>query len=546
MEFVNVRPASMIESSTIRGQPDFRTLFESAPGSYLALTPALVIVAVSDAYLQATMTRREEILGRHLFDVFPDNPHDATATGVSNLRASLTRVLQHRVPDAMAVQKYDIRRPDTEGGEFEERYWSPINTPVFSPSGEVAYIIHRVEDVTDRKRAEEEFHKSEEKYRTLFDSVDEGVCTIEVMFDGNEKPIDYRFLEVNPSFEKQTGIHNARGRSMREIAPLHEEHWFDMYGKIALTGEPARFENQAVQLGRWFEVYALRVGEPKDRHVAILFKDISERKQTEEALRRAHEQLEMRVQERTAEILAKTRDLETLLYVTSHDLREPLRSIENFSRMVHDRYADRLDDKGRDFLQRVVRGTQRMDQLMTDILTLSRVQRMEGAVEDIRGENIVTEALRRLEDKIKETGATVRVVQPLPRWQGNCTWATQGIYNLIANALKFRRNGEAPQVEIASYHPTVEDGPVVGIVVRDRGPGVAPEHAERIFQLFQRAVGREIEGTGAGLAIVRQVAERHGGRAWVRPREGGGAEFILTFGATNRQKGSDAHDESAR
>lgn len=536
----------MIESSTIRGQPDFRTLFESAPGSYLALTPALVIVAVSDAYLQATMTRREEILGRHLFDVFPDNPGDATATGVSNLRASLTRVLQLRVPDAMAVQKYDIRCPNTEGGEFEERYWSPINTPVFGINGEVAYIIHRVEDVTERKRAEEDFRKSEDKYRTLFDSVDEGVCTIEVLFDGNEKPIDYRFLEVNPSFEKQTGIPNARGRRMREIAPLHEEHWFDMYGKIALTGEPVRFENQAAQLGRWYEVYALRVGEPKERQVAILFKDITERKRSEEALRRAHDQLEMRVQERTAEILAKTRDLETLLYVTSHDLREPLRSIENFSRMVHDRYADRLDDKGRDFLQRVVRGTQRMDQLMTDILTLSRVQRMELPAEEIKSESIVTEALRRLDDKIKETGATVRVAENLPRLQGNRTWATQGVYNLIANALKFRRKGEAPDVEIASYHPMVEDGPVVGIVVRDRGPGVAPEHAERIFQLFQRAVGREVEGTGAGLAIVRQVAERHGGRAWVRPREGGGAEFVLTFGATNRQKGSDAHDESAR
>lgn len=155
----------------------------------------------------------------------------------------------------------------------------------------------------------------------------------------------------------------------------------------------------------------------------------------------------------------------------------------------------------------------------------------------------MTEALQRLDDKIKETGATVRVVEPLPRWQGNRTWTTQGIYNLIANALKFRRNSEAPDVEIASYHPTVKDGPVVGIVVRDRGPGVAPDHAERIFQLFQRAVGREIEGTGAGLAIVRQVAERHGGQAWVQAREGGGSEFILTFGATSRQKGREVHDQ---
>ena len=266
--------------------------------------------------------------------------------------------------------------------------------------------------------------------------------------------------------------------------------------------------------------------------------DITERKRTEEALRRAHDELEGRVQERTAEIVKKTRDLETLLYVISHDLREPLRSIENFSRLVHDRYAAHLDDKGRDFLRRIVRGVQRMDRLMTDILVLSRAQRMEHPAEEVEGETIVREALRQLEDKVKETGATVRVAKDLPRLQGNRTWATQGVYNLIANALKFRRigDGEAPKVEIATYQPTVEDGPVVGIVVRDRGPGVAPEHAERIFELFQRAVGREVEGTGAGLAIVRQVAERHGGHAWVQPREGGGSEFILTFGATNRSE----------
>jgi PAS domain-containing protein len=101
-------------SATLLPQPDFQALFESAPGLYLVLTPALTIVAVSQAYLQATMTRREEILGRHLFDVFPDNPDDATATGVLNLSASLTRVFQHRAPDAMAVQKYDIRRHISE------------------------------------------------------------------------------------------------------------------------------------------------------------------------------------------------------------------------------------------------------------------------------------------------------------------------------------------------------------------------------------------------------------------------------------------------
>src|SRR5206468_9586321 len=105
--------------------------------------------AVSDAYLRATMTRREEILGHGLFEVFPDNPADPAASGVRNLRASLERVLKSGLPDSMAVQRYDVRRPASEGGGFEERYWSPVNCPVCDADGELAYIIHRVEDVTE-------------------------------------------------------------------------------------------------------------------------------------------------------------------------------------------------------------------------------------------------------------------------------------------------------------------------------------------------------------------------------------------------------------
>jgi signal transduction histidine kinase/CheY-like chemotaxis protein len=135
--------------SRAKAAPDFRALFQSAPALYLVLTPDLTIVAVSDAYAAATMTRRDAILGRGLFEVFPDNPDDPAATGVRNLRASLERVVQHRVPDTMAVQKYDILRPASEGGGFEERYWNPVNTPVRGPAGELLYIIHRVEDVTE-------------------------------------------------------------------------------------------------------------------------------------------------------------------------------------------------------------------------------------------------------------------------------------------------------------------------------------------------------------------------------------------------------------
>jgi signal transduction histidine kinase/DNA-binding response OmpR family regulator len=135
--------------AVIRQDPDFESLFESAPGLYLVLDPDLTIVAVTDAYLDATMTKRPEILGRALFEVFPDNPDDPDASGVTNLRTSLNRVRTELVPDTMAVQKYDIRRPESEGGGFEVRYWSPLNTPVFGPDRSLAYIIHRVANVTE-------------------------------------------------------------------------------------------------------------------------------------------------------------------------------------------------------------------------------------------------------------------------------------------------------------------------------------------------------------------------------------------------------------
>lgn len=129
--------------------PDFRVLFESAPDLYLVLTPDLDIVAASDAYLNATMTKREEILGRSLFEVFPDNPEDPNATGIRNLKASLDRVLQNQVRDTMPLQKYDVCRPQANGGGFEERHWIPINSPVFGEDQRLIYIIHRVEDVSE-------------------------------------------------------------------------------------------------------------------------------------------------------------------------------------------------------------------------------------------------------------------------------------------------------------------------------------------------------------------------------------------------------------
>src|SRR6185369_6834557 len=139
---------------------DFRHLFESGQSLQLILTPAFEIVAVSDAHLRATMTERSHVIGRNVFDVFPDNPKDPGATGARLLRESLETVLRTRQPHTMAVQKYDIRRPESEGGEFEERFWTPVNSPIMNAQGEVIYILNRVEDVTEFVRLKQDGEKA--------------------------------------------------------------------------------------------------------------------------------------------------------------------------------------------------------------------------------------------------------------------------------------------------------------------------------------------------------------------------------------------------
>jgi PAS domain S-box-containing protein len=139
-------------------------------------------------------------------------------------------------------------------------------------------------------QAEEALQESEKRYRNLFNAMNEGFCVIEVLFDAEGRPEDYRFLEVNDAFEKQTGLHDAVGKRMRELAPAHEAHWFEIYGKIALTGEPAHFMNEAKALNRVYDVFAYRVGEPEQRRVAIVFNDFSDYKRAEEALQRSEAQ----------------------------------------------------------------------------------------------------------------------------------------------------------------------------------------------------------------------------------------------------------------
>ena len=210
----------------------------------------------------------------------------------------------------------------------------------------ISTSVAAFENVAERKRAEEALRESEERYRTLFSTMLEGFCVIDVIFDARGKPADYRFLEVNPAFEQQTGLNDAKGKLMRDLAPDHESHWFEIYGNVALTGEPARFINEARALDRWFDVSAVRVGGPESRKVAILFNNISDRILAEEELKRRHEALNAAYEELTAtqEELRQTNDElvrnETALMNRNEDLlamNQELRAVKDeLTRNEHD------------------------------------------------------------------------------------------------------------------------------------------------------------------------------------------------------------------
>jgi PAS domain S-box-containing protein len=279
---------------------DFKPLFESSPGLYLILLPDLTIVAASDAYLKATMTKREDILDRGLFEVFPDNPEDDNATGVSNLKASLHAVLEFKKPHAMVIQKYDIRRPD---GSFEERYWDPLNTPVINTNNEIVYIIHNVKDVTRQKIAEEKLKKSEKDFQLLVSTVkDYSIC----MLDENGIVASWN-----------SGAEHIKGYNQKEIIGKSFKIFYsaeEIKKKVPdydleMAKRSGHFETEGWRVRKdgsmfWANVVLTALRNDKDELYGYskITRDVTERKNAAAALGKMNEELEQRVKERTEEV----------------------------------------------------------------------------------------------------------------------------------------------------------------------------------------------------------------------------------------------------
>ena len=219
------------------------------------------------------------------------------------------------------------------------------------------------------------------RYRNLFTSMDEGFCIVEMILDEKGKPVDYRFLEVNPSFEKQGGPANATGKRIRQLVPNIEESWFEILGAVALTGIAVRFVEESKALGnRWFDVYAFQIGPKSDRKVAVLFSNFTARKLSEQALVAAKNEigrhaleLEQVVAERTGRLLETIGELEGFSYSVSHDMRAPLRAMQSYASFLVDEYKGKLDEKGLNYLHLIMRATVRLDQLIRDVLSYTRV-----------------------------------------------------------------------------------------------------------------------------------------------------------------------------
>ncbi|MEH2201296.1 PAS domain-containing hybrid sensor histidine kinase/response regulator [Nostoc sp.] len=285
---------------------NFQTLFESIPGLYIVYSLDLIIVAGSDAYFRATKTKREEVVGQHLFEVFPDNPDDPNATGVQNLRASLESVLKHRQPHTIAMQKYDIRRPELEGGGFEERYWTLTNSPVFDENGEMTHIIHQAEAVTDfvqvqQQRNEQDFRKqaaqalqaSEQQLKLALKTSKLGSWQLDiktnVLSTSDQCKVNYG-LPINADFSHKV--------LMERIHP-EDRTWVQaaIQDTLNIKGTDYDVEYRTVWddgsthwvLVRGHLIYD-DAGNP-ERMVGISI-DISDRKQTEADLWEAHVQLE--------------------------------------------------------------------------------------------------------------------------------------------------------------------------------------------------------------------------------------------------------------
>jgi PAS domain S-box-containing protein len=348
---------------------------------------------------------------------------------------------------------------------------------------------------------------------------------------------DMKYLSVSRRWriDYNLGDRDLIGISHYEVFPELPDYWKIIHRR-GLAGEVIREEEDrfpradgAIQWVRW-EVRPWRDASGTVAGIVIFTEDITERKKIEEELGRYRDELEERIRERTVELQATVTRLEQLnqelqdfAFIASHDLQEPLRKIETFGEILTKVCAPSLDEKGRDYLARIVRSAGRMRQLLQDLLSLSRVATRTESFREVALQETAREAAEVFDLQLKETRASI-AIDSLPVIEGDAGQIRQLFQNLIGNALKFR-NERIPLIQISGK---IVDRKFCEIFIKDNGIGFEPKYGQQIFKPFERLHGRsEYEGTGMGLAICRKIVERHGGAIRAEGHPGQGATFIV-------------------
>jgi len=530
---------------------DFQRIFEQGPGLYLLLAPhpSFTILGVSDEYLRATYTTREDLVGRRLFDVFADPPDSTRDTCIANIRVSLARVLATRATDRMTEQRYDLHPPASEDAVREERWWSPVNTPVLSDSGEIVCIVHRVEDATALVRARE--IEARERARlveanNLFQAVyDQGLDTEErerLIAESEQQrrvyetalsntpdlvyifDLDHRFSYANAALLKMWGKtrEEALGKTCIELGyePWHAEMHDREIETVVATRAPIRGEVPFTGTNgrRVYDYIFVPVMGPEGDVIAVAgtTRDVTERQQAEQAIRDQAERL--RESDR-----AKDEFLATL----AHELRNPLAPLRNSLSLLE--MAGPPDARTAPIHKMMERQVNHLVRLVDDLLEMSRVSRGTFALRKERVDiaTVVRNAVETSEPLIRAAGHGLDIAVPeVPVWlEGDPVRLAQILANLLNNAARYTDDGG--QITVRAHR---EGGSAV-IAVCDNGVGIAAEALPRMFAMFTRgapASARSQGGLGIGLALARRLAEMHGGTLDARSDgPGRGSEFTL-------------------
>lgn len=459
-------------------------------------------LSINPAFLKATGLADTQVVGKLVSDVIPD--------------PSLSLVLR-KYKEAIA-HKTTVRWEETTVYPSGTKHGEVSVTPVFDEFGRCTNLIGTVHDVTERKQSEEALRASEQRYRTTLDSMLEGCQII---------GFDWRYLYLNDVAARQGRRKKEEllGRTMMEAYPGIEQT--AMYAKLRECMEQRvhhQMENE-FQFPDGSKGWFYLSMEPVPEGVFILSTDITNEKLMNEELKKHRDHLEELVRERTAQLEAANKELEAFSYSVSHDLRAPLRHIDGFADLLLKRAAQSLDDKSKRFLNTISESAKHMGILIDELLVFSRMGRAEMRATKVDLEPFVKEIFAGFAQEM--AGRAIRVnIDRLPVVEADMSMLRLVFQNLIGNALKYTRTRKTAEIHVGSTKMNNEQV----IFVRDNGVGFDMQYVDKLFGVFQRLhSSNEFEGTGIGLANVRRIIHRHGGKTWAEGKVDGGATFYFSL-----------------